>query len=304
MNRGYWARVTALDTLRAEFLHSGRRSSGDNESSSQRRQIICLGGGFDTGWLRYKSTHSDEEVSPDKVLWVDVDLGPVIAKKTELMTGTSEESKRFQPTLGVTTPLPKPHIGFTAPSYGVVAGDLRDTTALEGALKAVGIDFSIPTLLVSECVLIYLPKASEQALLAWIGSRFAAPALVLYEQIAGGSSPDAFGRVMLRNLAARGIKLPAIADSKEDLQGRLVAAGLSKAVAGTTMRGVYDGLPAADRARISRLELFDEFEEWNLLMEHYVFVIATGPGLSGQPGQPANDWISISAPYLVPMKTS
>ena len=40
------------------------------------------------------------------------------------------------------------------------------------------------------------------------------------------------------------------------------------------MKEYFDGLPTAEVERISRLEYFDEYEEWNMKCYHYLLVVA------------------------------
>ena len=40
------------------------------------------------------------------------------------------------------------------------------------------------------------------------------------------------------------------------------------------MNEAYKRLPADMLKRIQKLEIFDEFEEWNLIMDHYCIAVA------------------------------
>ena len=152
--------------------------------------------------------------------------------------------------------------------YALVPCDLRETTALDAALRAAGMDPTAPTFLLSECVMIYMPAENSRAILEWASRSFPRLAAVLYENI---RPDDAFGAMMIRNFEARGIPLQGIR-AHPDLpsqRARFLDAGLEEAFS-MTMRDVYDDCIRQDeKARVSRLELFDEFEDWNLLMEHY-----------------------------------
>jgi hypothetical protein len=41
------------------------------------------------------------------------------------------------------------------------------------------------------------------------------------------------------------------------------------------LKTVWDKLPVEEQERVSKLEIFDEFEEWRLLMAHYCLLVAS-----------------------------
>lgn len=49
-------------------------------------------------------------------------------------------------------------------SYALLSGDLADTQGLEQALREAGIDWEWPTLLIAECVLVYMETEASRAL--------------------------------------------------------------------------------------------------------------------------------------------
>ena len=55
----------------------------------------------------------------------------------------------------------------------------------------------LPTLFISECVLIYLEVENSDAIIKWAASNFHAAAFVTYEQI---RPHDSFGAIMIKNL--------------------------------------------------------------------------------------------------------
>jgi len=87
---------------------------------------------------------------------------------------------------------------------------------------------------------------------------------------------DPFGKVMVQNIEKRGFPLmgieayPSLSTQKQ----RYLDLGFPNAQA-TTMFQLYNTiLDKKDISRIEHLEIFDEFEEWKLIQEHYCFVLA------------------------------
>lgn len=114
---------------------------------------------------------------------------------------------------------------------------------------------------------------------------------------------DPFGQVMLTNLAQRGVALSSIHayPTLEAQRERFRLLGYPQTEA-LSLSQVYSRLlPPEDTRRIQRLEIFDEFEEWNLLQAHYCLVLAchdTGAESEGDEGQvasrPASMWSHLT----------
>jgi tRNA wybutosine-synthesizing protein 4 len=168
-------------------------------------------------------------------------------------------------------------------SYRLVTSDLRDISAVESALLAAGCDFSLPTLLLSECVLIYLEPEESCGIIAWAARAFTRSTFVTYEQI---RPHDAFGQMMMRNLEERGYCLRGL-NAFPDLNAKIACyteLGY-QACTSIDMNDVYYRLlPRAEVARIERLEIFDELEEWHLMSAHYSITVACNE-LNGMPPQ-------------------
>jgi O-methyltransferase involved in polyketide biosynthesis len=97
--------------------------------------------------------------------------------------------------------------GLTSPTYHLIAADLRLPPAdtLARLLAAEGspiLSPTLPTLLLFECVLVYMSPAASSAVLQWFRDYFA-PAgsavlgSIVYEMF---RLQDSFGRVMVENL--------------------------------------------------------------------------------------------------------
>jgi [phosphatase 2A protein]-leucine-carboxy methyltransferase len=68
-------------------------------------------------------------------------------------------------------------------------------------LTNLGVDFTAPTLVLTECLLVYLKKEDSDKILSSISTYFSGDLLFLnYEMI---HPSDAFGRVMIENLEVK-----------------------------------------------------------------------------------------------------
>ena len=105
-----------------------------------------------------------------------------------------------------------------------------------------------------------------------------------YEMI---SPFDPFGETMMSNLAARGCDLYGIeACHSVELQSERLVRHLGPSdtlhLKTLKMTEVYNKcLDGAEKTRIEKLEMFDEFEEWVLLQDHYCIAFGSR-GLAAQ----------------------
>lgn len=92
-------------------------------------------------------------------------------------------------------------------SYHIVGVDLRNIDELANKLQQSEVDFSVPTIFLAECVLVYVEPQNSSNLLSWIASNFKSAVFVNYEQV---NMNDRFGEVMLQNLRSRGCSLAGV----------------------------------------------------------------------------------------------
>jgi [phosphatase 2A protein]-leucine-carboxy methyltransferase len=142
-----------------------------------------------------------------------------------------------------------------------------------------GISVEIPTLVLSECCLIYLPPEDAESVFSYFTSAFlpATPVgVIVYEPI---RPHDAFGRTMVSNLTARGIHLQTLTahDSLAAQKERMRKHGFG-GTEGSDAKGVQAAdidfiwqawIEATEKERVENLEWMDEVEEWRLLARHY-----------------------------------
>ncbi|KAF7926840.1 uncharacterized protein EAE98_006225 [Botrytis deweyae] len=284
INRGTYSRTTALDLLIESFL-----SQPDN-STSQQKQIISLGAGTDTRYfrLRAKNLHSN-------VVYHEFDFPSVCVAKNRLVQQNHAElignEKFFEigqkdgelaEFTAASGPQENTEWGFSRTiesrsEVGYVCHplDLRKLPGTIGLDSFHGIKSNIATLIISECCLCYLEVNTAQSIIKWFTDKIPSIGIVLYEPV---GVQDAFGQMMVENLASRGITMPTVQKYKtlNDQKDRLVDLGFGNTKGGINAVSIEDfwehWVARKERERVDRLEGLDEVEEWLLLARHYSVV--------------------------------
>ncbi|XP_053551153.1 leucine carboxyl methyltransferase 1 [Bombina bombina] len=256
INRGYYARVQGVSLLMKEFL---RRTECNC-------QVISLGAGLDTSFWRLK----DENLMPKK--YFEVDFPEIVARKIHILKSKPPLSKALKETHSGESLLINAH-SLDSTRYSLVGADLRDLKDMEDKLKKFGLDSHLPTLLVAECVLVYMSLGQSASLLKWAADTFPTAMFINYEQV---NMEDRFGQIMVENLQRRQCTLAGV-DACKSLQSqteRLLGNGWETAHA-WDMTKVYSNLPQDDVIRIEKLEFLDEKELLEQLLLHYCISWAT-----------------------------
>ncbi|WVZ04389.1 hypothetical protein V8G54_025195 [Vigna mungo] len=196
INRGYFARWAAIRKLLYQFLDVEKKTDGD---APIKKQILSLGAGFDTTYFQLQVPgfpcdlywHADEGKAPD--LYVEVDFKEVTSKKAALI----ETNSQLRNKLGETAAISREKGEVVSAQYKLVPADLRDVKQLNDIISVAAMDPSLPTFIISECVLIYLDPDSSRRIVGWASQMFSTAIFFLYEQIL---PDDAFGQQMIRNL--------------------------------------------------------------------------------------------------------
>ncbi|PYH89129.1 leucine carboxyl methyltransferase [Aspergillus ellipticus CBS 707.79] len=271
INRGTYIRTTAIDHLVTDFL----------SSSTAPKQIISLGAGSDTRVFRLLS----QTPRPTNLIYHELDFATNTASKIKLIRA----SPLLQRVLGSDVTISPTGDALHSPNYHLHPVDLRtlsqqqpppppppQTTSTPTPTPTPGIDTTLPTLLISECCLIYLTPHEASAVVRYFSETLFPTSvplgLIIYEPI---RPDDAFGRTMVANLATRGIQLQTLQQyaTLEAQRGRLRAHGFGDGQAAADVDFIWERWVAArEKDRVAAVEMLDEMEEWRLLARHYCVV--------------------------------
>lgn len=261
INRGTYVRTSAIDRLVDSFLTTTIDAHASNGSTSPLAQIISLGAGSDTRFFRLSSARRL------RLVYHELDFLDNVQAKLSAITTTPKLSDLLP-----NTQISPDKSSLLSPNYNLHSLDLRDlASTTPPAIPHLSSD--LPTLLLSECCLCYLPPQTTSAILGYFVSAIptASLALILYEPI---RPYDSFGKTMLANLASRGIELQTVKRfySLQAQRLRLKTAGLVSGQGAADVEQIYYGdewVGERERDRVERLEWLDEVEEWKLLASHY-----------------------------------
>lgn len=256
---GTYARTTAIDRLVDGFLAS---------QPDVKKQIISLGAGSDTRFFRLMGRKEKPNV-----VYHELDFPSNTAQKLALI----KKSANLKRLIGDEADCTWTDVEVHCPSYHLHAIDLRTLHPKDEAsspTKAIPqIDPSLPTLVLSECCLTYLKPDATDAVVNYFANTALNSntpfGLALYEPI---NPFDAFGKVMISNLAARGIVLQTVHkySSLEAQKARLRSYGLKDGVGAVDADFLHERwIDEGEKERLNRVEMLDEVEELRMLMRHY-----------------------------------
>ncbi|KAG5647072.1 hypothetical protein DXG03_001442 [Asterophora parasitica] len=282
INVGTFVRGTAIDDLVDQWLVTVGRLG-------RQCQIVSMGAGSDTRFWRVATgTHKDALAT-----YVEIDFPEITTKKAMAI----RKSKELNGVLGTSPSDIRVNHGGTAihaPKYHLLPADLRlpPATTLgnllatsDGAGGSAILSPSLPTLLLFECVLVYMEPSSSDDVLRWFVEYFSPQetplGALVYEMFGLG---DSFGKVMVNNLKSRNVSLPGAEPypTLETLPRRFLNTGFNGARALTLREIRRSCISAEELERLSTLEMLDEVEELDLVLEHYAVtwgLLAPAPGV-------------------------
>ena len=132
----------------------------------------------------------------------------------------------------------------------------------------------IPTIIFSEVVLSYINPESIPEIEKIIAAHFDEVVYLNYEVL---NSSDRFGKKMIENFQNYGIPLKGIISYPNvlSIRNRLNQNGFSK-VDINNMKNIYHfGINADKRKEIDSIEWLDEYEEFDLIQEHYFLAVSS-----------------------------
>jgi len=255
---------------------------------------VSIGAGSDTRFWRTTASSLGKRLKT----YVELDFPEITTKKAmaikkskELMSGLGDSDQ---------VTLSQGGTALHSPKYHLLPVDLRKdpSETLEPLLfstnsdhAAALLDPSVPTLLVCECVLVYMSPESSSRLLGWFVEKSRSSTqngvlgCIVYEMF---GLNDGFGRVMVNNLKERGISLPGATPypTVDSLSNRFLQTGFSAARALTLKDIRRSYIKPEELERISSLEFLDETEELDLMLSHY----AMSWGLFSSKPELHQDW--------------
>uniref|UniRef100_A0A7E4ZVB2 Leucine carboxyl methyltransferase 1 n=1 Tax=Panagrellus redivivus TaxID=6233 RepID=A0A7E4ZVB2_PANRE len=259
ISTGYWARVAAVTSVVRQFI----------DATGGHCQIISLGAGFDTLYWRLKETNQQIHS------YVEVDFSSVTAKKIRLI-----RKPHAWPTLPSFFSQPikdDHHTDLHAGDYHLIGADLRQIAEFDEKLNLSDLDPELPTLVLAECVLVYMAAEKSHELLNYLSNKFKTIGFLNYEQV---NTDDRFGEIMVKNLKDRGIHLPglAICTNLDSQKNHFRTANFETINAWTVLHVYQKFFSPSEIERIESIERLDEKELLTQLLEHYSFVYAFKDG--------------------------
>ena len=298
INRGYFARVQCVKYAVQKFLSL---TNGCNN-----RQILVLGGGYDTTSLNILKDLKTNKAESN-VNCYEIDFKNVIDRKAFLLSNSdvcretllgSKELSSDHTTAASLTANCKTSYGYQIGSHlSLITADMNNDTIVDVLDSQIpSFDFKSPTLILTECVLVYMDRESVEDICSSLASKFNTACNDMNKNSNDPSHDDAnnvccgaiwvsydmfnpsdrFGQVMLRNLRDRGITVPGFTQfpTLDDQITRLTNNGWETASCISMLQAFTDLISGKERSRINSVEIFDEVEEWQMIMEHYCLTLA------------------------------
>lgn len=239
------------------------------------KQIISFGAGSDTRYFRLLDGALNLNL-----IYHEIDFPVNCAQKIVRIKQNPQLLQRIQSahTAGADITFADNDTALYSPNFNIHPIDLRkfsksfpSTTDEVPVIR--NLNSASSTLLISECCLCYLSPTDTDEILKNFSKNIIPSesplALVLYEPIRPN---DSFGRMMVSNLASRGIVLQTLErfSTLSRQRQRLRDCGFTTTQRAADVDFIWENWISEDeKERVAGLEMMDELEEWHLLAQHY-----------------------------------
>ncbi|KAL3315533.1 Leucine carboxyl methyltransferase 1 [Cichlidogyrus casuarinus] len=252
-NRGNFMRTEGIRSIAYNFV---KRFPGNC-------QILNLGAGSDTLYFKL----AQDNLHPNRFIEIDLHDN-VMRKKHETLHS-----------LVLNNVDPQSRSLLSSERLSILPFDLTETPdSLFQKLSEHSVDFAIPTLIITECVLVYFESSISSLLIKALAKKFPLANFLSFEQV---NINDKFGEIMKQNFISSGIDLMGLQHcaSKESQEAKFMENDWTFATC-LTINEAFSILPEPILKRIQSLEFMDEVENMKQLFDHYCFVLASNNSAS------------------------
>lgn len=261
INRGYYARIKSFEVLISSYITTFPVAS--------EIQIVNIGCGFDTISLKL-SSHFKSEYN---LSFFEIDFKSVIDQKFAII----HSNEVMTSSLSFKDDVSDSKLSDTVYKIGnliMIGCDIRSKNMkLIDLLRDNGFDATKPTIILTECVLVYLEKEITFSLIKEFSKSIQESFWITYDML---NPNDIFGQTMLRNISCAGYEVPGFTDfpSVESLSERFSSLNWENVKTINMLQAYNKLISSEEKVRVNKLQIFDEIEEWELLMSHYSLTIA------------------------------
>lgn len=248
-------RTIAIDSVVRDFLSRTIKCN-------QAAQIISLGAGFDTRFLRFAEELHGDSINCNNLKYYELDYAQVMEEKRRIIDS-------------------KPRLSALSAVWIPISCDLNESTNLSSLLGDRKFNPDNPTLMIAECCLMYLTAGSGDSILSWAADNLKSVEFCSFDPVLSDNlNTDRFARTMLQNFEARGLDTQSLLQypSKSSISARF--SKYFSQVQVFTMLELEEGastehlVSSSLRNELMMKAALDEYEEWHLLAEHYALVLA------------------------------
>lgn len=283
MHRGYYARMEGQMMAIERFLAA--------TAEEPRRQVLFLGGGFDAISPQLLHDHAQSASAKsnyDNLHIFEVDFMDIIQQKFEIYSTENSILKAIFSPLKLAEDNAPPAANpptlqpqrisnsiFGLGPLTLIAQDLRMGSELVQQLDRAGFDPSMPTLVITECVLVYLEADHTLQLIQSMHDylRSGRSMWISYDMI---KADDTYGKMMMQNLSRAGFSLPGFQNflTLQAHEEKFQHSNWIHAKAIDMLQFYHRVIEREKIEKIQKLEILDEVEEWNMIMSHYSMTLA------------------------------